>query len=116
MAESIIGKLEQWFMDDNTGVEQFVEEFAKAHKDVFDLDAEEHKQEYMTIYLDFQKKFESKIEAFLAENNVSHEAFMEECHKHQSGSEAGFGIIDVLLATLEFDVFMQMMLDAKTRF
>jgi hypothetical protein len=27
-----------WFMDDNTGVEQFVEEFAKAHKDIFELD------------------------------------------------------------------------------
>jgi hypothetical protein len=27
-----------WFMDDDTGVEQFVEEFAKAHKDIFELD------------------------------------------------------------------------------
>jgi len=35
----------QWFFSDNTGVEQFVEEFAKKNKDVFDLEAEEHKHE-----------------------------------------------------------------------
>jgi hypothetical protein len=52
-------------MDEDTGVEQFVEDFAKAHKDVFDLDAEEHKQAYMEIYNDFQKRFESKLEGRL---------------------------------------------------
>lgn len=70
----------------------------------------------MEIYIEFQKKFESKLESFLSTNNVSHEAFLEECKSHQSTTQQGFGIVDILLATLEFDVFMQMMLDAKTRF
>jgi hypothetical protein len=61
-------------------------------------------------------QFESKLESFLETNKVSHEAFLEECKKHQATTESGFGIVDILLATLEFDVFMQMMLDAKTRF
>ena len=52
----MIEKLENWFMDDSSsgGLIEFVEEFAKAHKDVFDLDQEENKQEYMQIYNEFQ--------------------------------------------------------------
>jgi len=52
----------QWFFSDSTGVEQFVEEFAKKNKDVFDLEAEEHKLEYTKVYNDFQDQFEKKIE------------------------------------------------------
>lgn len=43
-------------------MEQFVEEFAKKNKDVFDLEAEEHKLEYTAVYKDFQDQFEKKIE------------------------------------------------------
>ena len=55
----------QWFFSDSTGVEQFVEEFAKKNKDVFDLEAEEHKLEYTAVYKDFQDQFEKKIEVRL---------------------------------------------------
>lgn len=56
----------QWFFSDDTGVEQFVEEFAKKNKDVFDLEAEEHKLEYTEVYKDFQDQFEKKIEVISA--------------------------------------------------
>ena len=52
----------QWFFSDSTGVEQFVEEFAKKNKDIFDLEAEEHKLEYTEVYKKFQDSFEQKIE------------------------------------------------------
>jgi hypothetical protein len=116
MSDEIIGKLEAWFMDDSSGVELFVEEFAKTNKDVFDLDQEENKQEYMQIYNDFQSKFESKLELFLKENGYTAEQFVAECKKHQANTQAGFGIVDVILATLEYDLFLEMMRDAKRRF
>jgi hypothetical protein len=56
----------QWFFSDSTGVEQFVEEFAKKNKDVFDLEVEEHKLEYTAIHKDFQDQFEKKIEVRLS--------------------------------------------------
>ena len=52
----------QWFFGDSAGIEHFVEDFAKKNKDVFDLEAEEHKLEYTKVYQDFQDKFEKKIE------------------------------------------------------
>ena len=54
----------QWFFSDSTGIEHFVEDFAKKNKDVFDLEAEEHKLEYTKVYQDFQDQFEKKIEVF----------------------------------------------------
>ena len=63
-----------------------------------------------------QSKFESKLEEFLKENNCSNEEFVAECKQFQATSADGFGIVNVILATLEFDVFMQMMTDAKSRF
>ena len=63
MAEkTVLEKLDEWFFSDSTGVEQFVENFAKKNKDVFDLEAEEHKLEYTAVYKDFQDQFEKKIE------------------------------------------------------
>jgi hypothetical protein len=116
MAEEIVAKLEQWFMDDSSGVESFVEDFARAHKDVFDLDQDENKQEYMQIYNDFQSKFESKLESFLKDNGYTAEQFVAECKKYQASTQSGFGIVDVILATLEYDLFLEMMRDAKRRF
>lgn len=39
-----------------------MEEFAKKNKDIFDLEAEEHKLEYTEVYKKFQDSFEQKIE------------------------------------------------------
>mmetsp|Transcript_22858 Transcript_22858/g.35777 ORF Transcript_22858/g.35777 Transcript_22858/m.35777 type:complete len:121 (+) Transcript_22858:109-471(+) len=118
MADSeIMQKLEDWFMDDGTGVEQFIEEFAKKHKDVFDLTEEEHKLEYTTIYKDFQDQFEAKLEGFLKDNSYTNEQLVDACRAATADSEHhGIDIVGVMLATLEYDVFLQMMADAKERF
>mmetsp|Transcript_38497 Transcript_38497/g.56597 ORF Transcript_38497/g.56597 Transcript_38497/m.56597 type:complete len:122 (+) Transcript_38497:117-482(+) len=117
--KTVLEKLDDWFFSDNTGVEQFVEEFAKKNKDVFDLEAEEHKHEYTTVYKDFQDQFEKKIEAFLASNGHSSEDLVEAVKVEQAKNPDGAMGIDtvgVILATLEYDVFLQMIADAKSRF
>jgi len=60
----------QWFFSDSTGIEHFVEDFAKKNKDVFDLEAEEHKLEYTKVYQDFQDQFEKKIEVSVSISSV----------------------------------------------
>eukprot|EP00961_Rhodomonas_salina_P293106 3933470-Rhodomonas_salina.1 len=109
-------------MDDDTGVEGEGRAHAydfcqQAHKDIFDLDQEENKLEYTTVYQDFQNKFEAKLEGFLAANGYTTEQMVDAC-KAQVNNEGAMGIdiVGVILATLEYDVFLQMMHDAKTRF
>lgn len=90
----------QWFMGEDMPLEKFLEDFAKEHKDIFDLEGEEHKHAYMNVYTgrfphcrvrgtdqqsavacllrivplaDFQTKFESKLEEFLKANGYSNE-------------------------------------------
>mmetsp|Transcript_55348 Transcript_55348/g.131456 ORF Transcript_55348/g.131456 Transcript_55348/m.131456 type:complete len:118 (-) Transcript_55348:93-446(-) len=116
MSTEVIEALEEWFMGDDAPLEKFLEEFAKEHKDVFDLTEEEHKHQYMTVYTDFQTKFEKQLEEFLKAKGYTNEDLVEAAKVEHEKDNFGMDIVGVIIATMEYDVFVSMMQDAKERF
>ena len=107
--ETIIDKVAEYFFDDDFG--NTFEKFAEDNCSVFG-EGEENKLEYKPIYDQFLALFEAKVEAFLAKEGVTAEQFYEACKKaKEDGDDDQAQIVDLLMATTDFDVFLQIMND-----
>jgi hypothetical protein len=112
-----------------------LQNFAHEHATTFDMEEEEHKHEYMQAHLALPQGFESKLEVFLLQHNHTGEQLVElvardgrkrvgrqrELHG-QDGQELGTGntvqggdVVDVMLASFEYDVFIEMIRIAHRR-
>jgi hypothetical protein len=112
-----------------------LQECAHQHAATFDLDEQEHKHEYFQAYMAFQEGFERKLEAFLSQHKYTGEQLValvaRDMHRKSAGraqcgkdSETGdvglqlreeADIVDVMLASLEYDVFIEMIRIAQRR-
>jgi hypothetical protein len=67
----------------------------------------------------FQDEFEAKLEAFLSANGYSQEQLLTllQAAEHQRASTSGAGcdIASVIVSTLEYDVFLEMLRIVKRR-
>mmetsp|Transcript_16446 Transcript_16446/g.38678 ORF Transcript_16446/g.38678 Transcript_16446/m.38678 type:complete len:113 (+) Transcript_16446:35-373(+) len=109
MSDGVIEALEEWFMEDPS-LEMSFQEFAAKHAHEFD-DSEEHKLKHMDLYKDFCAMFESKLEDFITSKGFSIEQFMEAAKAAEA--QGGHDAVNYILATADFDVFLQIMREAK---
>ena len=67
----------------------------------------------------FQDEFEAKLESFISANGCSQEQLLSLLqaaeHQRASTSAAGCGIASVIISTLEYDVFLEMVRMVKRR-
>jgi hypothetical protein len=88
------------------------QDFARQHSGTFELEEEEHKHEYMQVYQVFQDDFEVKLEAFLTANGYTQEhllSVVDAAEQRQgSSSEPSCDIAAAIVASLEYDVFLEM--------
>ncbi|KAJ0392927.1 hypothetical protein P43SY_000101 [Pythium insidiosum] len=74
--EWLVRRVIQYFFDDDAFAGTF-ERFAEDNCHVFDLDSDEMKLEYTTIYNRFQSLFESKIEDYIVAQGATVSQFYE---------------------------------------
>ncbi|GLE02140.1 hypothetical protein PINS_up010978 [Pythium insidiosum] len=112
--EWLVRRVIQYFFDDDAFASTF-ERFAEDHCGVFDLDSDEMKLAYTTIYNRFQSLFESKIEDFIVAQGATVEQFYEYVRRaHERDHESNISLsAQILVATADFDVFVMMMKHTK---
>ena len=82
-----------------------------------DLTSDDHHLRYTTLHADFCAFFESKLEKFLADNGSDaaalHDLLADATAANPDGEEAQ--VLSFLLASTDYDVFMQMMRDVAAQ-
>ena len=108
--ESIVERVERYFYEDDTFAQVF-ENFAKKNASRIDLDSEECKFEYTEMYREFQGLFESKLTEFIESEGSSTKDFYREVRQAIVADDKSDVAVfaQILLATCEFDVFLQIM-------
>lgn len=72
----------------------------------------------MQVYQTFQDQFEAKLEEFLAANGCTQEHLLsavQAAENRRGSSGTGSDIAAVILASLEYDVFLEMIRIVKKR-
>lgn len=115
VCESIVDKVQTFCMEQQ--FENAFESFAEAHYEEFEScteckDDEEHPLVYYDIYNDYLRTFESKIEDFLARENLLAKDFYAECRELLEDDEVWDSsrfFVEALLATSDYDSFYRLM-------
>lgn len=110
----LVDKVITYFFDDDDFAHTF-ETFAEYHCHAFDLDSEEMKLEYTDIYNQFLALFEKKLEAYIQSQGATVREFYDLVrHAYEVNRESGTVLCsEILVATADFDVFVQMMRQTK---
>lgn len=110
----IVAAVQQYLFE----AEDFEETFMKwgqDHCDCIELDSDEMKLEYTTLHNKFMEFFESKIEEVITRNGSDVKTFYKLVKQRSledpDGDDSNF--VQIMLALVEFEVFMQMMQEAK---
>jgi hypothetical protein len=111
----LIERVQKYFFGNEELAHTF-ESFIKRKAHVVDLESEEYKLQYTQIFLEYKDLFEEIMEAFLGnELKISSKDFYmalkRKMDKDYDSNESIFA--QILIAVTDFDVFMQMMRDAK---
>ena len=104
----VLDLLEEAFVDPTvTGA---INEFCVQHAAEFKPigEGEEHPLEYHQVYLQYCDMLESKVEAFVAQQNVTVEDIIEAARHAPPGVHT---CVDYLLASTEYESFLMLMLD-----
>lgn len=115
--DEILEKLQRFFFED----ERFgrrLEEFVHARCGEFDLDSDEYKLQYTSLYDEYKSLFESMLESFIevdlkcSINDVYRalKAADDKAAANPNSLDAFFA--QVLIASTDFEVFMSMLRDA----
>jgi hypothetical protein len=106
--------LEKWFFE-NDDFANKMEEFAMNNCDVFDVDSTEQKLEYTTVYNEFRALFEKELEGFVTSQGVTPQEFSQVAQKEATNSQDGDTPFKWIVATSDYEVFLQMMQDEKRK-
>eukprot|EP00128_Syssomonas_multiformis_P001287 Colp12_sorted_trinity150504_noHs@28152 len=121
--EELLDKLTTYLFTDN-GLEEKLTEFGKKHSAAFkDLPRElddavkaEQKLEWQPIYVEFKHILEGLVTSFLSKEGVSDEQFAAIIEKHAGNPESQAGeVLEIITATSEYGVFLQLMLDVLNK-
>eukprot|EP01042_Synura_sphagnicola_P007212 gene7212-9233_t len=115
--DEILEKLQRFFFEDER-FGQRLEEFVHARCGEFDLDNDEYKLQYTTLYDEYKSLFESMLESFIegdlkcSINDVYRalKAADDKSTANPNSLDAFFA--QVLIASTDFEVFMSMLRDA----
>jgi hypothetical protein len=115
--DEILEKLQRFFFEDSR-FGQKLEEFVHSKSDVFDLDSEEYKLQYTSIYEEYKALFENLLEGFIDSELKCSISDVYRALKsaddqslHNPNSMDAF-FAQVLIASTDFEVFMSMLKDA----
>lgn len=114
--ESIVTKVRQYFFDDPSFAQTF-ERWVEDKAPLIDLslDEDEYQLKYTEIYEEFKELYEGMLEKYIEAQGSSVTEFYTElregAERDPDGGEAMMG--QIMLATTDFDIFMQMMRDQK---
>lgn len=113
---SVLAKVQQFCL--STSLEQDFEAFAKEHHEIFlqsldfPPDSTEHPLEFHSVYQDYLRKFEGRIERFIESEGFTINQFYDECknileNDKVYGSQRFF--VEALMATAEYENFFMLM-------
>ncbi|KAL7684024.1 putative cilia-and flagella-associated protein [Plasmopara halstedii] len=110
----LVDKVITYFFENDDFAHSF-ETFAERHCHVFDLNSDEMKLEYTDIYNKFLALFETKLEAYIQSQGATVQEFYNLVrHAYKVDRESGTVLCsEILVATADFDVFVQMMRQTK---
>ena len=110
----IVAKVQHYLFEEDDFESTFMK-WGQDHCDIIDVESEEMKLEYTDLHNKFLEFFEAKIEAVITKNGSDVRTFYrilkERSIADPDGDDSMF--IQIMLAVVEFDVFMQMMKEAK---
>eukprot|EP01012_Entosiphon_sulcatum_P016399 TRINITY_DN21319_c0_g1_i1.p3 TRINITY_DN21319_c0_g1~~TRINITY_DN21319_c0_g1_i1.p3 ORF type:complete len:116 (-),score=32.77 TRINITY_DN21319_c0_g1_i1:107-454(-) len=109
----ILSAVESWFFENDEFANK-IEKFAQEKCEVFSLDSAEHKLEYTELYKQFKAIFESELEAFVKSKGVEPAEFYKVCAE-ENKKEDGNHFFQWLIATSDYEVFVQMMREEKAK-
>ena len=104
----VLDLLEEAFADPS--VTSAINEFCVEHASTFQgvRGDEEHPLQYHELYLQYTGLLESKVEAFMAEHDVTLDQILEAARHAPSGVHT---FVDFLIASTEYHSFVQLMSD-----
>jgi len=76
-------------------------------------DDEEHRLNYTTIYADFQKLFDRRVQQFCDAEGVTHKEFYKRCERSQTTDVKAAHYIDVMLSSTDYGQFVELMRTMK---
>jgi len=108
--EDIVAAVQKFFFEDDDFAGYF-EDWCEEHASRIDLTTDENRLEYTSLHKDYLREFEDKITEFLDSRGSSAEEFFAALERAEIDSEADV-FAQILNATVDFEVFMQMMREA----
>ena len=91
----------------------FLQEFAQKHCVKFQDESEEQPIECYTLWQQFTKHVDSQLDEFLQQNGLEAEKVMASIQRMQEHDQGILSAIDYLLASTDYQEFVNMMLDFK---
>lgn len=112
--DELLKEVQEYFYCNEELADHF-ESFINKRSVVVDLSSEEYKLEYTTVFNEYKRLFEEKIEGFITNNLKStvqdfYYALKAKSDAAEESSESIFA--QILIAVTDFDVFMTMMREA----
>jgi hypothetical protein len=116
--DEIIEKLQNFvFVDEKFG--KTLESFIDKHSDIMDLESDEYKLQYTTVFEEYKEVFENLLETFIGnELHISiQQVFLALKRSSEHAGELDFTgfFAQILLAAVDFDVFISMMKDSAKK-
>ena len=106
----MIKRLKKWFTT-STDLTKAIIKFAEKHAYEYDSHDEEYKLQHTNLHEKFKSLIEEKMNEYLDSENIKQELFTQAARRfmlnHENGECAIF--IKVLMATAEFDVFIELL-------
>eukprot|EP01039_Chlorochromonas_danica_P009461 gene9461-10451_t len=109
--EEIVERLQAYFFEDDQ-LSSYFEKFIKDNCHVVDLTSEEYKLEYTTVFNEYKRIFEEKMESFITDSlHVSVQEVYSALKNKVENDENSMGAFfaQILIAVTDFDVFMNIM-------
>lgn len=109
--EEIVERLQAYFFEDDQ-LSSYFEKFIKDNCHVVDLASEEYKLEYTTVFNEYKRIFEEKMESFITDSlHVSVQEVYSALKNKVENDENSMGAFfaQILIAVTDFDVFMNIM-------
>ena len=110
--EELISQVQNYFYTDDELLQTF-EEFVMKNAYKIDLNSDENKLEYTTLYEEYKNLFEKKIEDYIlhigSTFNDFYIALRDRTDESKNSGDALFG--EILASVTDYEVFMLMMKD-----
>eukprot|EP00992_Anisonema_acinus_P008520 TRINITY_DN4627_c0_g1_i1.p1 TRINITY_DN4627_c0_g1~~TRINITY_DN4627_c0_g1_i1.p1 ORF type:complete len:120 (+),score=37.48 TRINITY_DN4627_c0_g1_i1:54-413(+) len=112
--ETILEDVEKWFFE-NDEFADTMEKFARDNCDIFSVEDGEQKLEYTTVYNQFKDLFEKCLEDFVKSQGVDLDEFYNLARESHAKNPDGDTPFKWIVATSDYEVFLQMMQDEKRK-